>query len=212
MGFAADIIVWDLQARTVVHRMSLHKVKVAELVVLVRRHVPRVPSAGRTNSLVIWDVATGNAICGTPTPGLTKLPALLQQHANGLSRAGEIRWSWDFDLANRKLRPSPCRMGSIRRDTNYIVDDEDVSARPSRRHGTGDSEIFFFPDPAASFWQRVRGRRARRFRFVGERGLGPASSPDPFAFPPRPPRPFRDPRLIRMSTCTSAPPPATCCR
>jgi hypothetical protein len=33
---------------------------------------------------------------------------------------------WDFDLANRKLRPSPCRLGNIRRDTNYITIDEQV--------------------------------------------------------------------------------------
>jgi len=31
MGFCADIIIWDLQTRTLLHRMSLHKVKVQAL-------------------------------------------------------------------------------------------------------------------------------------------------------------------------------------
>ena len=28
MGFAADIIVWDLETRSLVHRLALHKVRV----------------------------------------------------------------------------------------------------------------------------------------------------------------------------------------
>jgi hypothetical protein len=127
MGFSADIIVWDLHARSVVHRMSLHKVKVAELSFSHDGRYLASLGGQDDNSLVIWDVETGNAICGTPTPGLTRCVRFLNTSSKQLvTGGGNTLVVWDFDLANRKLRPSPCRLGNIRRDTNYITIDEQV--------------------------------------------------------------------------------------
>ena len=127
MGLSADIVVWDLHARTIVHRMSLHKVKVAELSFSHDGRYLASLGGQDDNSLVIWDVETGNAICGTPTPGLTRCVRFLNTSSKQLvTGGGNTLVVWDFDLANRKLRPSPCRLGNIRRDTNYITVDERV--------------------------------------------------------------------------------------
>lgn len=136
MGFSADIIVWDLQARSIVHRMSLHKVKVAEL--SFSHDGTYLASLGGQddNSLVIWDVQSGNAVCGTPTPGLTKCVRFLNTSSKQLvTGGGNTLVVWDFDLTNRKLRPTPCRLGNIRRDTNYITIDEQVRGGGRRTRG-----------------------------------------------------------------------------
>jgi hypothetical protein len=211
MGFAADIIVWDVEARAILHRMSLHKVKVAELAFSYDGTYLASLGGQDDNSLVIWDVASGNAVCGTPAPGLTKcLRFFNNTNFRLVTGGGNTLVVWDFDLANRKLRPTPCRMGSIRRDTNYIVVDEEVRARP-RPHGQIASRFgnFFFPRPRRLVVSSRQGETSATFRFVGERGLGPASSPVPFRLPSLTlPAPFRDPRLIRMNTCTRARRPA----
>ena len=127
MGFSADIIVWDLHARTIVHRMSLHKVKVAELSFSHDGRFLASLGGQDDNSLVIWDVETGDAVCGTPTPGLTRCVRFLNTSNKQLvTGGGNTLVVWDLDLANRKLRPTPCRLGNIRRDTNFITIDERV--------------------------------------------------------------------------------------
>ena len=210
MGFAADIIVWDVEARAILHRMSLHKVKVAELAFSYDGTYLASLGGQDDNSLVIWDVASGNAVCGTPAPGLTKcLRFFNNTNFRLVTGGGNTLVVWDFDLANRKLRPTPCRMGSIRRDTNYIVVDEEVRARP-RPHGQIASRFgnFFSPTPPPRRFLASGGderdfsfrRRARTRSRLVSRTLSP-SLPDP-------PRPFRDPRLIRMNTCTRARRPA----
>ena len=131
MGFSADIIVWDLEARAIVHRMSLHKVKVAELSFSYDGKYLASLGGQDDNSLVIWDVETGNAVCGTPTPGLTRcLRFFNNTNFRLVTGGGNTLVVWDFDRANRKLRPMPCRLGSIRRDTNYITVDDNVRAPP----------------------------------------------------------------------------------
>ena len=101
MGFSADIIVWDLHTRTIVHRMSLHKVKVAELSFSHDGRYLASLGGQDDNSLVIWDVETGNAICGTPTPGLTRCVRFLNTSGKQLVTGQDTLVVWDFDLANR---------------------------------------------------------------------------------------------------------------
>ena len=93
MGFSADIIVWDLHTRTIVHRMSLHKVKVAELSFSHDGRYLASLGGQDDNSLVIWDVETGNAICGTPTPGRTRCVRFLNTSSKQLVTGAGTRWS-----------------------------------------------------------------------------------------------------------------------
>ena len=67
MGFTADIIVWDLEARRPIHKLSLHKVKVTALDFSFDDRFLASLGGEDDNSLVIWDVQSGKAICGSPT-------------------------------------------------------------------------------------------------------------------------------------------------
>ena len=127
MGFSADIIVWDMETRKAVHRMSLHKVKVQDLAFSPCGTYLASLGGQDDNSLVIWDVHSGNAICGTPVPGLTKCLSYFNVDSYKLATGGgQSLVVWDFDKPNRKLRPHKVNMGSLRRNAEYItVDDND---------------------------------------------------------------------------------------
>ena len=59
MGFTADIIIWDLQTRTLLHRMSLHKVKVQSLS-FSGDDLYLASLGGQDDSaLVVWHVESG---------------------------------------------------------------------------------------------------------------------------------------------------------
>lgn len=66
-GFAADIIVWDMESRKILHRMSLHKVKVQALSFSCDDMYLASLGGQDDNNLVVWDVTTGKAVCGSPT-------------------------------------------------------------------------------------------------------------------------------------------------
>jgi WD40 repeat protein len=132
MGFSADIIVWDMETRKAVHRMSLHKVKVQDLAFSPCGTYLASLGGQDDNSLVIWDVHSGNAICGTPVPGLTKCLSYFNVDSYKLATGGgQSLVVWDFDKPNRKLRPHKVNMGSLRRNAEYITVDDNVSFAPS---------------------------------------------------------------------------------
>ena len=134
MGFSADIIVWDMETRKAVHRMSLHKVKVQDLAFSPCGTYLASLGGQDDNSLVIWDVHSGNAICGTPVPGLTKCLSYFNVDSYKLATGGgQSLVVWDFDKPNRKLRPHKVNMGSLRRNAEYITVDDNVSFPPSPR-------------------------------------------------------------------------------
>ena len=134
MGFTADIIVWDLESRTMVHRMSLHKVKVQALTFSHDGKYLASLGGQDDNSLVIWDVETGNAICGSPTSNEQVTCVQFFSNTNTkLATGGHNNLDvWDFDRANRKIRPTTCRLGQLRRICNSITVDEYVSSHHLR--------------------------------------------------------------------------------
>ena len=134
MGFTADIIVWDLESRAMVHRMSLHKVKVQALSFSCDGKYLASLGGQDDNSLVIWDVETGNAICGSPTANEQVTCVSFFSNTNTkLATGGHNNLDvWDFDRANRKIRPTNCRLGQLRRICNSITVDEYVSGWEGR--------------------------------------------------------------------------------
>lgn len=66
MGFPADVIIWDFDQRQEIHRLSLHKVAVTSLSFSSDETYLATLGGQDDNSLVVWDVASGTAICGTP--------------------------------------------------------------------------------------------------------------------------------------------------
>ena len=198
MGFSADIIVWDMETRKAVHRMSLHKVKVQDLAFSPCGTYLASLGGQDDNSLVIWDVHSGNAICGTPVPGLTKCLSYFNVDSYKLATGGgQSLVVWDFDKPNRKLRPHKVNMGSLRRNAEYITVDDNVSFAPSPH-----PQFFQFWVPAHPKTKRSRqiSNLHPNHRFIPT----PADLPSFPTFPRR--------HSNRTSRCSSARPPATCSR
>jgi WD40 repeat protein len=128
MGFPADVIIWDFQERQELHRLSLHKVAVASLSFSPQETYLATLGGQDDNSLVIWDVANGGAICGTPAANETAHSVIFLNNSEfALVSCGNYHvTSWQFDLANKKLRPTQVNLGQLKRvTTNVLVTRDD---------------------------------------------------------------------------------------
>jgi WD40 repeat protein len=131
MGFPADVIIWDFENRCELARLSLHKVAVASLSFSYNEQYLATLGGQDDNSLVIWDVASGNPICGTPaatdTAHVVKFFNTSDMH---LITGGNYHIRvWQFDLPNKKLRPTQVNVGQLKRVvTNILLDAEDQTA------------------------------------------------------------------------------------
>eukprot|EP00002_Diphylleia_rotans_P013043 TRINITY_DN253_c0_g1_i1.p1 TRINITY_DN253_c0_g1~~TRINITY_DN253_c0_g1_i1.p1 ORF type:complete len:608 (-),score=132.32 TRINITY_DN253_c0_g1_i1:424-2247(-) len=111
MGFKADIIVWDFEQRSILFRMNLHKVKVEALVFSPGETFLASLGGPDDNSMVIWDLATGQAVCGSPasrdSAGNCHAFSFFAERDDMLVSGGNstIR-VWEIDLHDRKLRPT----------------------------------------------------------------------------------------------------------
>ena len=64
-GFKADIILWDLEKLSILHRFSIHKFKIQSLSFSSdEKHLVSL-GGSEDNYLVVWDTETGRAICGS---------------------------------------------------------------------------------------------------------------------------------------------------
>ena len=108
MGFTADIIVWDLNERKMIHRLSLHKVKVQALSFSCDEKYLASLGGADDNSLVISDVEAGEPICGSPTHSDHTLTVkFFNTTPFKLITGGKNNLNvWDFDLRNLKIRES----------------------------------------------------------------------------------------------------------
>eukprot|EP00741_Cyanophora_paradoxa_P003430 tig00000704_g3333.t1 len=127
MGFQADIIVWDFVERKLVHRLVLHKVKVQSLAFSHNDRYLASLGGQDDNNIVIWNVETGQAICGNPAANDNVLVVKwFNNRDDALVTAGNYSLRvWDFDLENRKVRPTDCNLGRKRRIINDLVIDDD---------------------------------------------------------------------------------------
>ena len=80
------------------------------------------------NKIVIWDLETGAAICGSSASNETCNTIRFLNHSDFMLVSGghyNLR-VWAFDLANRKIRPADCQLGQLKRVINSIsIDEED---------------------------------------------------------------------------------------
>jgi len=144
MGYLAEIIIWDISGipfdggspvaePSVLHRLRLHKVMVQALDFSVDGKFLASIGGADDNNLVIWNVASGKAICGSPAAHDTavtlkwmnnvdpsKPPALVTGGIKALRM-------WDLDEINRKVRPKECStQKEIRTYTCIAVSDDDT--------------------------------------------------------------------------------------
>jgi len=137
MGFTAPVLLWDLETLEVVHKMDLHKVKVQAL-----SFSPDDPSTGQPrflaslggqddNSLVLWEVETGAALCGSPTHNdFTVAVQFFTHDPKRVVTCGNYNLDvWEYDETINKLKATSVNLGSRSRIfTALTVDDSDQYA------------------------------------------------------------------------------------
>ncbi|XP_069510674.1 cilia- and flagella-associated protein 52 [Ambystoma mexicanum] len=130
MGFKADIILWDYTKMELCAKLSLHKVKV-EALSFSPNDLYLVSLGGQDDgSVVIWNVAKREAVCGSPASALNVGQAsnvifsstsdeMFMTAGNGTLRV------WELDLRNRKMRPAECQTGQLKRIFTCLAVSED---------------------------------------------------------------------------------------
>ncbi|XP_031208751.1 cilia- and flagella-associated protein 52 isoform X3 [Mastomys coucha] len=116
----ADIILWDFKKRELIARLSLHKGKI-EALAFSPNDLYLVSLGGPDDgSVVVWSIAKRDAICGSPAAGLNVGNAtnvvfsrcrdeMFVTAGNGTIRV------WELDLPNRKIWPTECQTGQMKR-------------------------------------------------------------------------------------------------
>merc|ERR1712232_195094 len=109
--------------RKEIHRLSLHKVAVTSLHFSANETYLATLGGQDDNSLVVWNVADGQAICGTPAATDTAhCVSFFNNTEFKLITAGNYHIIvWNFDLVNKKLRPTPVNCGQVKRVSTTLV-------------------------------------------------------------------------------------------
>lgn len=131
MGVKADVLVWDLSKAkkmldsgsvmlgdaTCVHRLKQHLGKVQDVAFSNNDYYLSTLGGQDDNALVIWNVSTGEAICGSPAASDS---ALCCKWLNGrddrLVTAGNYHVKvWQIDFSLPKLHAMDAKLSSVRR-------------------------------------------------------------------------------------------------
>ncbi|KAJ3057178.1 Cilia- and flagella-associated protein 52 [Rhizophlyctis rosea] len=128
MGFQADIIIWDFQTRKLLRRLTLHKVKVQALAFSSNDKYLASLGGQDDNSIIVWDLGQGAAICGAPaskdSSGVTLSLAYFNNNDLMFVTGGHATLRlWNLDVAARKVRASDCQTGQIKRIVRCIYVD-----------------------------------------------------------------------------------------
>ncbi|OWF46478.1 WD repeat-containing protein 16 [Mizuhopecten yessoensis] len=133
MGFTADIIIWDYEQKAIYARLQLHKVKIEALVFSPKDSYLLSLGGQDDGSLVVWDVATKNAICGSKAQSESAGNTLcLAYHETDelkfFSGGDQTLRVWELNVDNRKIKPQDVRMGQhvrmskcIQMKGNYLL-------------------------------------------------------------------------------------------
>lgn len=127
MGFTAPAIIWDLETYEIVHKLILHKGKIQDVAFSPNELYMATLGGRDDNKLVIWDVKTGEPICGSTASSETCLTVRFFNNRDDMIVTGgsyNLR-VWTLDLANRKIRPADCHLGQLRRVISHISIDAD---------------------------------------------------------------------------------------
>uniref|UniRef100_A0ACB8EJZ5 Cilia- and flagella-associated protein 52 n=1 Tax=Sphaerodactylus townsendi TaxID=933632 RepID=A0ACB8EJZ5_9SAUR len=132
MGFKADIILWDYTKREMLARLCLHKGKIENLA-FSPNDLYLVSLGGQDDgSMVVWSVLKKEAICGSPASARSAGNPTTLVYSNCRDEMfvsagnGTIR-VWELDLPNRKIRPTECQTGQLKRIGNCAMMTEDDS-------------------------------------------------------------------------------------
>ncbi|XP_029872159.1 cilia- and flagella-associated protein 52 [Aquila chrysaetos chrysaetos] len=120
MGFKADIILWDFQRKELLARLSLHKGRIEGLAFSPNSLYLMSLGGQDDGSVVVWQVGKREAVCGSPASACCAGSATIVVGSSCRDEIfvtagnGTIR-VWELDLANRKICPTECQTGQLRR-------------------------------------------------------------------------------------------------
>ena len=124
-GFKADIIIWDLENFTLVHRFSIHKFLIQSLSFSFNEKYLVSLGGSEDNYLIVWDVVTGKALCGnTAGTDLVYQVKFFNQKDDRLvtcQKFGIRIWTVDYQL--KKLIPVDVNFGNLKRQIQCMCID-----------------------------------------------------------------------------------------
>ena len=126
MGFTALVIIWNLETYEIIHKLSLHKGKIQDLSFSPSEKFLATLGGRDDNKLILWVVSTGSAICGSTAANETSNTVKFFNHSDyQLVTGGHYNLRvWNFDLTNRKIRPTDCQLGQLKRIIHSITIDQ----------------------------------------------------------------------------------------
>ncbi|KAA0161483.1 hypothetical protein FNF31_03766 [Cafeteria roenbergensis] len=133
MGFRAPVMVWDFDsavrnANTIdrtgelIHKLVLHKVMVRDVSFNCDGSFLASLGGEDDNTIVIWDLAAGEAVCGSPAASHAVMTLRwLNTDPLRLVSGGQYNLrKWHLDMERRRIFPAEFMLGTIRRSINCI--------------------------------------------------------------------------------------------
>lgn len=125
MGFRAPIIIWDYERRALLHKMTLHKVKVQSLAFSPSDCYLATCGGQDDCSMVVWNVQTGKAVCGAESAlkqaGNVNVVKFSNNSDDKFYSGGDQNLrSWTIDAKNHKIKGEDFNFGATRRVVNCI--------------------------------------------------------------------------------------------
>jgi WD40 repeat protein len=117
---------WDFETRKPLKHLSLHKVKVQALAFSPNDLYLSSLGGEDDNSVIVWDLERGAAICGAPaskdSAGVALCLSYLNNNDTMFVTAGHCNLRvWEVNVAARKVKPTDCQMGSIKRIVKCVT-------------------------------------------------------------------------------------------
>uniref|UniRef100_A0A4W5R399 Cilia- and flagella-associated protein 52 n=1 Tax=Hucho hucho TaxID=62062 RepID=A0A4W5R399_9TELE len=131
MGFKADLIIWDYEKRAIHARLQLHKAKVEGLAFSPNDKYLVSLGGQDDGNIVMWNLESKEAICGSPASAHSAGHCLTIEYTNHsdnilISAGNGTMRAWELDLPNRKIRPTECQTGQLKRIVKCIeIPDDD---------------------------------------------------------------------------------------
>ncbi|MCQ2818601.1 MAG: WD40 repeat domain-containing protein, partial [archaeon] len=125
LGFKADVIIWDLETYSLIHRFSIHKYLIQSLSFSFNEKYLVSLGGADDNYLIIWDIATGKALCGnTAGTDYVYQVKFYNQSDNMLvtcQNYGIRIWTVDYQL--KTMTPIDVNFGNLKRQIQCMFID-----------------------------------------------------------------------------------------